>query len=1648
MPIIKCKMCGGDLRIEEGSTVCECEYCGTRQTVPSADNEKKLTLFSRAGRLLRGCEFDKAAGVFEAIVADFPEEAEAYWGLVLCKYGIEYVDDPATGKKIPTCHRSSFESVLDDPNFEQACENTDALARRVYRDEARQIEDLRKRIIEVSGKEEPYDVFISYKETDENGDRTLDSVIAQDIYTELTEKGYRVFFSRISLEDKLGTEYEPYIFAALNSAKVMLVVGTDYENFDAVWVKNEWSRFLKLIASGQKKTLIPVFKNMDAYDMPKEFAKLAAQDMGKVGAMQDLVRGVEKLVRKKTAPSPVQQPQQVIVQQSGGPNTVALLKRGQQALEDCNWDKAREFFDRVLDIDAENSDAFFGLFLAGAKCINEENYINKVCTKNSQTEMLKLSPATERIEKIVKQYTVKDYLSENEIRALFQYDLNYPSSMKAKKTLAAEEKQVFEKDRNLARAISYSKNEEKTRALQFKTRLCAELDAGIKKARNQEAEVRTKKQEDYENFLTRAENTAYGLYCKAKEKQEADLQEEVEKKEKHYQALLNRFEKTNQKRAFKTLKDEFVACGDYKDALLMVQRCDQEIEALNKAEREEKEQQEKAQKVQSARKKRRAIAVLTALLMIVGAVTYKAVIIPYKQYKEAEELFQKKQYSEAILAYEALGGYKDSRQKIEKIQSMILAETYDRAEKYYKAGDYTHAAMTFGALGDYKDARKRSFALWAGFSHRDTVVEGYGHTVAVLNDGSVISTKFSGEQKNYFGQDEVSDWKDLIAVSEGYYTTLGLCKDGTVLAVGINDNGQCDVSEWADIVEVSGGLFHSVGLRTDGTVVATKYKGAAKFNYNQCNVSEWKDVVAVSAGRAHTVALRADGTVIATGDNEFGQCNVGEWKEIIAIAAGSNHTVGLRSDGSVVSTGENKLGQCKTALWTDIVAVSASRNHTVGLKSDGTVVATGQNNCNQCDVSDWKGIVGIYAGSFLTIGIRPDGTLVTAGEEAYSHYNVSDWTEIQLPRSAEAVHLINPNYVDGETYFKSGDIAKAAIAFGKAGDYKDARERSLALWKQCTKEDIIAAGVCHTVGVTADNTVISAGTNGTEQMGADGNLIVKAFDGAGQCEVSDWTDIISVTAGNYHTLGLKSDGTVIGTGLNDDGQTSVSDWHDISAVAAGTHSVGLKSDGTVVAEGWNEYGQCEVSDWRDVVAVAAGNHTVGLKADGTVLAVGKNDVGQCEVSDWADIVAVSANTYHTVGLKADGTVVSTKITNFPEFSQHDVSDWADIVAVSAGMFHTVGLKADGTVCATGSNIFGQCNVSDWQDIVAVSAGSKHTVGLKSDGTVVAVGLTDYGQCNVSGWTDIKMPEVVPSQLSSSTAAQQSEFRIKSSLGMEVINNDLSGVVFQSVQPNSLVERAGINVGDLLLAINGVKINNLTDFNNTWGQFQEGDTIQCEVFPGGKENTISIFLESKKIGCSLSNMDHLGIVVSKVTPNGSAEKAGITVGDEIVEIDGVRVTKMSFENVLGDHKAGETVPVTYLRNEKKYTTDITFEEPTDLEYVFDISCDFPVIVEVAAGSKKPLLSVIAVGDLDTAESFTWMAEEADYGLWISIGSPEKPENTQKGLQVKTVFDESTKTYISTLWANEITEKATGKYYCTVKNVNELTLQSSTAEIQVN
>lgn len=353
MAILKCKMCGGDLAVTAGMNIVECDFCGTIQTIPSADEEKKTNLFNRANRLRIASEFDRAAGIYEGIIAEFPTEAEAYWGLCLCKYGIEYVDDPKTAEKIPTCHRTSFESIFNDSNYNKAITYADPVAKGVYESEAKAIDVLQNDILSIVNKEKPFDVFICYKETDELGNRTLDSVLAQDIYDHLTDRGFKVFFSRITLEDKLGQEYEPYIFAALNSAKVMLAIGTNSEYYNAVWVKNEWSRYLSLMHNDRSKTLIPCYRDIDPYDMPFEFKNLQGQDMGKLGFIQDLTRGITKLIHGSVESSLV----------TAHASSATLTKRGYFFLEDGDFKSADEYFDKALDDNPEDSKAYAGKVL-------------------------------------------------------------------------------------------------------------------------------------------------------------------------------------------------------------------------------------------------------------------------------------------------------------------------------------------------------------------------------------------------------------------------------------------------------------------------------------------------------------------------------------------------------------------------------------------------------------------------------------------------------------------------------------------------------------------------------------------------------------------------------------------------------------------------------------------------------------------------------------------------------------------------------------------------------------------------------------------------------------------------------------------------------------------------------------------------------------------------------------------------------------------------------------------------------------------------------------------------------------------------------------------------------------------------------------
>lgn len=633
MSIFKCKMCGGVLEINNNESVATCEYCGTQQTLPKLDDDRRANLYDRANHFRRNNEFDKAMGIYEQILNEDNTDAEAYWSLVLCRYGIEYVEDPSSHKRIPTVNRAQFTSIFDDDNYKSALQYADGYQRNIYEEEAKAINEIQKGILAISQKEEPFDVFICYKETDNSGRRTPDSVLANDLYHQLTQEGFKVFFARITLEDKLGSAYEPYIFAALNSAKVMVVLGTKPEYFNAVWVKNEWSRYLALIKNGAKKMLIPAYRDMDPYDLPEEFSHLQAQDMSKLGFMQDLIRGIKKIAQADV-------PKTTVVKETvitgGNANTAPLLKRAFMFLEDGDWNSANEYCEKVLDIDPENASAYLGKLLSELRVRKQESLKDQAEPFDHNNNYQKaVRFADEKLKSVLTGY-IEHINTRNENARLDSIYTRAKNAMSAANTESA-----YKEAAHLFESIDEYQD-----------------SAVLVQSCYEKAEIARK-----DAILSKGKSKMYGEVIS------------------NYEAAIKLLESIS---GWKDADEKIYTC----------QKKIEEIKAKAEADRLGKERLAEIARKEAERiaKRNKKIAIITTTIVcavIAFIIVLNTVIIPNGKYNNAIALMDAGKYGEALLVFEALDGYKDSTVKANSIYDKYKTEKLKTA----KVGDY----VFFGA---------------------------------------------------------------------------------------------------------------------------------------------------------------------------------------------------------------------------------------------------------------------------------------------------------------------------------------------------------------------------------------------------------------------------------------------------------------------------------------------------------------------------------------------------------------------------------------------------------------------------------------------------------------------------------------------------------------------------------------------------------------------------------------------------------------------------------------------------------------------------------------------------------------------------------------------------------------------------------------
>ena len=248
----------------------------------------------------------------------------------------------------------------------------------------------------------------------------------------------------------------------------------------------------------------------------------------------------------------------------------------------------------------------------------------------------------------------------------------------------------------------------------------------------------------------------------------------------------------------------------------------------------------------------------------------------------------------------------------------------------------------------------------------------------------------------------------------------------------------------------------------------------------------------------------------------------------------------------------------------------------------------------------------------------------------------------------------------------------------------------------------VAAGYRHTVGVTGAGAVLAAGD-----------------DSFGQCDVSDWSDVISVAAGAYHTVGLRSDGTVLAAGDNSRGQLDVSEWRGITQIAATAYgTLGLQADGTVIMCG---EGSAAVSGWHGVTAVAGGSYAAAcLYGPGSMLCTHPT----AQLSMNAALTRLSVCGPVSAGIDGEGRLVC---------SFEGAPEWNGLTDVWVSENAVLGVTVDGRAAMY---VFRTGQVTYFpQDGAAeqICAGGTHQVIMTADGRVYAFGDDTYGQCGTDDW---------------------------------------------------------------------------------------------------------------------------------------------------------------------------------------------------------------------------------------------------------------------------------------------------------------------------
>ena len=406
-----CLHCGGDVRLDPRTGIPTCLNCRReyKDTLEDTSYELQEIVKARQQR-----EFLKAEELCEELKKMQPESSEVYWQSLLAELGVVYVKEGNVSK--PTFFSFSYddrEKIKDSENYKKAimfAKSEDD--RRFYEEKATELDDLLKEFFDLVAKENSYDIFISFKQTEEvtnaQGEtravETEDCAKAREIYNYFKDK-YRVFFSPVSIGKDTGIQgekYEPKILKALQTSQAMILVGTKRDYLAAQWVENEWKRFRYFIEKGKKdkrSLILAYMRQIPALPLGLKDIQLPNVDMFNATYLKELekqldgfvstTKGLRSLFKGRNIKEDFTDEDtefnfghtvtRVKINVSGDKQTIQVsaseernLQAANNMLEHSKFKDALNSYNGILRMNPKNATAYWGRFLALAKCPNSD----------------------------------------------------------------------------------------------------------------------------------------------------------------------------------------------------------------------------------------------------------------------------------------------------------------------------------------------------------------------------------------------------------------------------------------------------------------------------------------------------------------------------------------------------------------------------------------------------------------------------------------------------------------------------------------------------------------------------------------------------------------------------------------------------------------------------------------------------------------------------------------------------------------------------------------------------------------------------------------------------------------------------------------------------------------------------------------------------------------------------------------------------------------------------------------------------------------------------------------------------------------------------------------------------------------------------